>query len=298
MQSKKQKVLVIGATGTQQKPTVEHLLKNGHEAYLFTRNLNNKTVDTLLEKGAKAHVGNLADKESLELAMKEKDALAFIVPAFLENPDYAKSYACSVFEIAKKSNVKLVVWNLSGELQMESEGDYRHAVIRHLKELGLAYILFEPTTYMENWLGPWTADYIRKKNLVAYPQLAAKKIGWIACDDMGKLIAKSIDHPELAGSHLKVSGVEAPNGEELAKIFTDTLNRPLKYYAMPPDEMKLVLEKTYGVGAGASVVEMYRREQADPNQPGKFHNMVDILNKIPVKMNTIYEWILKHHSSF
>ncbi|MDH4468190.1 MAG: NmrA family NAD(P)-binding protein [Bacteriovoracaceae bacterium] len=294
----KQKVLVIGATGTQQKTTVEHLLKNGHEAFIFTRNPSSTTVKDLLEKGAKVHEGNLADNHSLELAMEEKDALSFIVPAFLENPGEAKSYAFSVFQIAKKCKIKLVVWNLSGELQMESHGDYRHEVIRYLKELNIPYILFEPTTYMENWLGPWTANYIKEKNLVSYPQLAVKKVGWMACDDMGKLMAKSMEHPELSGSHFKVSGIEAPNGDELAKIFSQALNRPLKYYALPPDEMKNVLETTYGPGAGAAVVEMYRREQADPNQPGKFHNMVEVLNKIPVKMNTIHEWVLKHQTFF
>ena len=191
-----------------------------------------------------------------------------------------------------------MVWNLSGELQKESDGDYRHAAIRYLKELNLDYILLEPTTYMENWLGPWTADYIKHKNLVAYPQLAVKKIGWIACDDMGKLISTALEHPELAGSHFRVSGIEAPNGNELAKIFSTALGRPLEYYAMPADEMRSVLENAYGPGAGAAVVEMYRREQSDPNQPGKFHNMKDVLNKIPVKMNTIHEWITQHRSSF
>ena len=161
MQNKKLKVLVFGGTGSQAKPVVTNLLANGHEPYVLTRNAKN-AADLAL-KGAKVVIGNLADEKSLDQAMQGMDAASFLIPAFLKEPSEGKQYGLNGINCAKNANIKIFVWNLSGKIDEESTTDYRNELIRHLKKVKLPYILLEPTTYMENWLGPWTADYIKKE---------------------------------------------------------------------------------------------------------------------------------------
>ena len=73
------KVLVYGATGSQAKPTVRHLLANGHHPYVLTRS-QEKATD-LESQGAKVVIGELADRDSLMSASEGMDGIAFLLPA-------------------------------------------------------------------------------------------------------------------------------------------------------------------------------------------------------------------------
>jgi len=291
------KVLVYGGSGSQAGPTVTHLLQRGHTPHVLTRNYDK--ASELRAVGAVPVVGDLGNFECLCAASSEVDAVAFLLPAFLENPDDGFKFGRHAIDAASRAGVEMFVWNTSGEVSDDdSAPNAKLSILRHLQASSLPYLLLEPTTYMENWLGPWTAPSVRDKNLLTYPVLADRKIGWIASDDVGALVVAALERPQLAGNRYPISGIEAPTGPELAATFTAACGREIRYRTMSPEEMGAVLDEAFGAGTGDRVAQMYRQEQNDPDPPRKYHDMTPVLDALPVQMSTIRDWVQTHHEVF
>jgi uncharacterized protein YbjT (DUF2867 family) len=287
------KVLVYGATGSQAGPMVEHLLKGGHTPYVVTRKADQAT--SLRSAGAVPVVADLADADALEAATAEVDSVSFLLPTFLDDPADALTFGKNAIDAAAKAGVEMFAWNASGDID---ESPSKQSILQHLQDSGLPCVVFEPTTYMENWLGPWTAPSVRDNDELTYPVLADRKMGWIASTDVCALVVSALERPQLAGSCFPISGVETPTGPELAAIFAAALGRSMNYRTMTPNEMGAVLDEAFGPGAGENVAEMYRREQEDPNPTDKFHDMTSVLEALPVRMSTVREWVTVHKDAF
>jgi len=174
---------------------------------------------------------------------------------FLEKPWEAVQYARSAIDAARAAGVKRIIWNTSGPMPTERSGnpmnDGRLDILESLQASGVAHVVFEPMVYIENLLGPWTAQAVVERNQVAYPIPATKKVGWMLSADLAALMAAAIDHPELNGQHFKVSGIDVVTGPELAQIFSQVLQRDLTYYQMSPEEMGAVIDGMFGPGGGS-----------------------------------------------
>lgn len=294
------KVLVYGGTGSQARPLVLKLLERGHIPHVLTR--QPEKAASLQRAGAVIINGDLNDIASLRAANEGMDAVALLIPAFLANPLEAETLGRNAVEAAGAAGVKLIVWNTSGPMPERRTGnsmnDLRLELIEYLAASGLAYISIEPTVYMENWLHPWTAAAVATRNQVAYPIVAERRVGWITSNDVGALVVAALERPELAGSHFKASGLEAPTGFELAGLFSEALRREITYYAMTPEEMGEAVDQVFGPGQGKAVADSYRREREAPNPPAHYHDMRPVLEKLPVKMTTIMEWVAQHAQAF
>lgn len=293
--AKNLKVLVYGATGAQAKPTVEQLIKRGHHPRIITR--SKARVLEVHGQGVEAVICDMADRECLFAATQGMDGVAFLLPAFLDKPAEAVSYGRNAIDAAAQAGVSMFVWNTSGPIP-DDESDSKAIIFKHLKQSGVPYLLLEPTTYMENWLGPWTAPSLQKRNQLSYPVLAGRKMGWLACRDICALVVAALERPELAGNRYKVSGIEAPVGPELARMFSRALGRTITYYAMAPEEMGAVLDRLYGPGSGDRIAEMYRKEQNDPDPEPNYHDMTPVLQALPVTMTDIETWVKAHAHHF
>lgn len=289
------KVLVYGGTGSQAKPTVHRLLEHGHQAIVVTRNVD--SAQDLKDVGATIVFGDMNDRDGLIKISQGIDAAAFLLPAFLGENDDAVKFGKNAIYAAISGGAKRFVWNASGPIYEDMEEPKYH-IMNYLIQSGLPYVVFEPTTYMENWLGPWTAPNLSKDNEVSYPVLEHIKMGWLACDDVGKLVVSALENETIKYQRFEISGIEAPTGPELAVIYSRALGRAIKYRAMTPAQMGAAIDAAFGDGVGDRIAEMYRAEQDDSNPEPKFHDMAPVLECFPVDMMTIEEWVKKHRSSF
>ena len=291
------KVLVYGGTGTQARPTVTHLLRRQHKPYVLTR--SRTSAEDLASAGAQIIEADLTDRSALQYASSKVDAVAFLLPAFLDNPADGIAIGRNAIDAARLSNARMFVWNASGEIPEAQEGkDTKRDLLNYLTASGLPHVVLEPTTYMENWLGPWTAPSVINDCVLTYPVLEDRKMGWIACDDVGALVVAALERPEMSGSKFSISGMETPTGPELAELFSDACGKPISYRTMSPEEMGKVLDDVFGPGSGDGVAEMYRQEQNDPNPTPKYHDMSLVLAALEVRMTSIRDWVSAHKNSF
>jgi uncharacterized protein YbjT (DUF2867 family) len=272
---------------------VDHLLAKGHTPFVVTRSAD--SAPSIESRGAVPVVADLADAAALAAATQNVDAVALLVPAFLDDPSQATVFGRNAISAARSADVVMFTWNASGAID---ESDAKREILDYLDESGLPSVVFEPTTYMENWLGPWTAPSVRDRDELTYPVLAERNMGWIASADVGALVVAALERPALAGKRYRVSGIEAPDGPTLAAQFSVALDREIRYRTMTPAEMGAVLDDEFGPGAGDNVAEMYRREQEDPDPPPKYHDMSAVLEDMPVRMSTIEEWVRVHKDAF
>jgi uncharacterized protein YbjT (DUF2867 family) len=295
------KVLVYGATGSQQFSVLGALARKGAQVYATTS--SEAGVAKLTQAGATAVQANMADAARLHEVSQGMDAVSLLIPVSLPNPHDGVQYAKNAIDAAKQACVKLLIWNTSGFLVPVKTGDPtidgKQDIKAYLAASGVPYIIIEPSVYAENLLAPYTVNYIRQARQVAYPTLEEMPIGWITSHDVGALVAEAIYHPELAGQSFRVSGLDNLTGDALAARFTAGLGEPISYYAMPPREFGDILKTFIPEDAAKGVEGFYQNMVENRPFPVLFSvEMADILTKLPVTMTPIEEWVKQHKAAF
>ncbi|RIV18690.1 NAD-dependent epimerase/dehydratase family protein [Fibrisoma montanum] len=293
-------VLVYGATGSQAGAVPTRLLERGHQPYVLTRSTHKATHHA--QAGAIIVEGDMADADRLRELSEGMDAVSLLIP-FFANPAEVINYGRQAIDAAKAAGVKLLVWNTSGFILPVRTGnpsiDVRIDILDYLQGSRLPYVVLQPSAYLENLLGPWTAPFVANENRVAYPAPGDMPISWIASDDVSALVVAALERPELAGANWPISGLENPNGPALARAFSEGLGRPIDYYAMPPRDFGGILDQLFGPGAGAAAASEYQRMWDFPDQRPDFRaDMQPVLDKLPVRMTSISEWVARHKAVF
>jgi uncharacterized protein YbjT (DUF2867 family) len=294
------KVLVYGGTGSQGSPVVWNLLQRGHQPYVFTR--DPEKAKAMRDAGAQIVVGDMGDLDSVREGSKGMDAISLMIPAFIPNPmDYPR-YAQNALQGAQEAGVRLLVYNTSGAVIKDEFQNpmfaFRNHVIQSIQSSGIPYIVLQPGAYLENLLGPWTRPSVIERNVLPYPVEEHVRIGWIASEDVGKLTVAAFERPELAGSIIPISGVENVTGPELAAAFSRGLGRTITYYALPLDEFAAAMDAMFGEGAGAGAKQGYQYQRDNGHRMIMWVDMRPVLEKLPVEMTSIEEWVRKHAMAF
>ncbi|CCH51487.1 NmrA-like family domain-containing protein 1 [Fibrisoma limi BUZ 3] len=298
--NKKLKVLVYGATGSQAGAIPTRLLERSHQPYVLTRSAHKAAHHA--QAGATVVEGDMADANRLRELSEGMDAVSLLIP-FFANPAEVINYGRQAIDAAKAAGVNLLAWNTSGFILPVRTGnpsiDVRIDILDYLQRSGLPYIVLQPSVYLENLLGPWTAPFVANENRVAYPAPSDMPISWIASDDVSALVVAALERPELAGANWPISGLENPDGPALARAFSEGLGRSVDYYAMPPRDFGGILDQLFGPGAGAAAASEYQRMWDFPDQRPNFQvDMQPVLDKLPVRMTSISEWVAQHKAVF
>lgn len=295
------KVLVFGATGSQQFHVIEEAKNKGAIVYAATS--SEKNFAKLEEAGAIPVLGDMSDAENMVEIAKGIDAIALLIPASLVNPADGFQYAKNVIDAAKANGVKMVVWNTSGYLAPQKIGipmeDVKVDVRDYFKQSGVPFVIIEPPMYAENLLAPYTTDYVKKERKVAYPTPEDMPIGWIASRDVSAFVVEALYKPELAGQSFMISGLDNMKGNTLAEKFSIGLDEKVTFYAMPPQQFGDILSNFMEESAARGVQAYYEMLANQPVYPSRFNpDMKEVLEKLPVKMTPIEEWVKMHKDFF
>jgi len=295
------KVLVFGATGSQQFHVIGEAKNKGAIVYAATS--SEKNFAKLESAGAIPVLGDMSDAEKMNEITKGIDAIALLIPVSLPNPADGFQLAKNVIDAAKRNGVKMMVWNTSGYLAPQKIGipmeDVKLDVKEYFKESGIPYVIIEPPVYAENLLAPYTTDYVKKDQKVAYPTPEDMPIGWIASRDVSAFVVEALYKPELAGQSFMVSGLDNLTGNALAEKFSIGLNEKIGFYAMPPQEFGDILSNFVEESAARGVQAYYEMLASQPVYPSKFNpDMKEVLEKLPVKMTPMEEWVSIHKEFF
>lgn len=295
------KILVFGATGSQQFHIIGEAKKKGAEVIAATS--SEKSFEKLKQAGATPVLANMSDAGKMQEITKGIDAIAFMVPVSLPNPLDGLQYAKNVIDAAKTNSVTKIVWNTSGWLAPQKIGipgeDMKLDIKEYLINSGLDYVIIEPTIYMENLMGPFCAPYVKNEKKLAYPTPEAMPIGWIASRDVSAFVVEAIYNTKLKADTFQISGLENLKGNDLAEQFSKGLGRKIVYYTQPSKEFGDILKPFVGEAGAAGVASYYESLQNATEYPPKFNpNMSEVLEKLPVQMTSLEQWAKAYKAYF
>jgi len=295
------KILVFGATGSQQFNVIGEARKKGAEVIAATSSEN--SFEKLSQAGATPVLANLADADKMNEISKGVDAIAFMIPVSLPNPFDGLQYSKNVIDAATANGVKKIVWNTSGWLESQKIGspvdDVKLDVQDYLKNSGVDYVIIEPTIYMENMMGAFCAPFITNEKKLAYPTPEAMPIGWIASRDVSAFVVEAIYNERLKADNFKISGLENLKGNDLASEFSKGVQEEIAYYPQKPQEFGDILKPFVGEAGANSVAAYYENLQNATEYPSKFNpKMNEILEKLPVKMTSLTDWATENKGYF
>ncbi|WP_102125069.1 SDR family oxidoreductase [Deinococcus planocerae] len=292
-------ILVYGATGSQGEPVARRLLEAGHRVRILVR--QPERAGDLRALGAEVMQGDLSDAEATRRASTGADGVVFHLPFAGGNPMDRPMQARNVIDAAREAGVRLLVWNASGEIAPERTGnpglDVRLDVLEVIQASGVPYVVLQPTGYMENFLGPWTAPEVASRDVFTYPVPNEVRMQWIASDDLGKFVAYAFAHPELAPLNLKVAGPERLSAEEVAERFSRALGRPIRFEPQSPEVFGERMDTIYP-GMGRFAAMAYQRAFTDPPSMSSDVDVDSALQKMPVTLTTLEDWVREHADAF
>jgi uncharacterized protein YbjT (DUF2867 family) len=295
------KVLVFGATGSQQFNIISEGIKKGAEVIAVTS--SEKSFEKLTQAGATPVLANLSDTQKMLEITKGIDAIAFMVPVSLPNPFDGLQYAKNVIDAAKANDVMKIVWNTSGWLVPQKIGipgeDVKLDIKEYLQNSGVNYVIIEPTIYMENMMGPFCAPFVKSENKLAYPTPEIMPIGWIASRDVSAFVVEAIYNDNLKADSFQISGLENLKGNDLAVRFSEGVCEKIVYYTQPAKEFGEILKPFVGEAGAAGVASYYEGLQNSTEFPPKFNpNMSEILKTLPVQMTSLSQWANNYKAYF
>jgi uncharacterized protein YbjT (DUF2867 family) len=294
------KVLVYGATGSQQWPLVSQLVKSGHQVLAVTHDSLKATAIEAL--GAEAVVADMSDRQRVFNITKGVEAVCLLVPFFLPIPKEGLQMAKNAIDAAVAADVKKIIWNSSGFINDAVNGndaiDIRIEIKRYLEGSNVPYIIFQPSVYAENLLGSWTAPFVAGHDKLAYPAPPDMPIGWVVTEDIARLTVAALEKTEFPVGSFRISGLENLTGPELAKRFEKALNRPIEYLYLSPHEFGQILDSTFGEGAGRAAEAEYQKLAETKQYPILFTDMSTVLKVFNVTMTPLEDWVRGHKSKY
>ena len=252
----RQRVLVLGATGTIGQAAVKSLLREGHEVVCFIRAKAGVNGQLTLQDwqaklpGAIFRTGNVTDAKSLTqdgFANEHFDTLMSCLASRTGNPKdaWAIDHAAHLLalQVAQEAGVKHFVL-LSAICVQKPLLTFQHAKLAFedaLVKSGMRYTIVRPTAFFKSLCGQ--IDRVRKGKpflLFGDGQLTACKP--ISDPDLGNYLAQCVSDPELHNRILPIGGpgpaiTPLQQGEYLFAL----LGKTPKYSHVPVKMMDLII---------------------------------------------------------
>lgn len=285
------KILVYGANSAQGIPVVSRLLSEGYQVRVFVRDLDK--AQALFSGNVEIATGTLEDRDSLKRANEGVNRVFLVLPLEYRF-DVATAQGYNAINAAFDAGVELLVFNSSTSIPNQvtdaTAFEIKRNIEQHIHQSGLPHIILRPPLYMDNLAAPWSLPSIVRQSVVAYPLPSDVKVSWISLNDAAAFAVEALKRPELAGSTFDIGGPEAVNGQEIAKRFTEVLNRPFTYQQIPIDAFEQGLNQAFGEPTGTEIAKIYRWRAAHP-EDGEI-DVSNVLQKLPVKLTIFDQWIL------
>ncbi len=273
-------ILVSGSTGHQGGAVLHHLREKHFPVRALTRDANSPQARALMTPGIEVAAADLDDPLSLSRVLEEVYGVYSVQP-FTDNQEEEVRQGNHLIDAANRAEISHFVYSSvvaadagTGIPHFESKGK----IEEHLRNSGLAYTIFRPVSFMENWLR--SKDQIEAGTLTL-PLKPETRLQMVAVDDIGAFVAQAFEHSgqwdgktyDLAGDELSM--------QEIAQALGRAAGRDVQYVQLPWDEF----EKQ----AGHDMTTMYRWF----DESG-YHVDVDAVREQYPLLMTFERWLTKN----
>jgi len=242
--------IIAGASGNTGKIVAHELLSHGKKVKVIGRNAGH--LKPLVDKGAKALIGDLADGSFLKKAFSGAEAAYILIPPNPKSTDfraYQKTVSDNYLEAIKSGGIKYVVLLSSvgahlrhGAGVIDGLG-YLEEKLATLKDVHVLNL--RPSYFMENLFGQ--IDIIKRAGIAGSAVKADIRIPMVASADIGTVAARRLNDLKFKGHTIEyVLGPADLTFNEVASVLGKEIGKPdLKYVQFTYDDAKKAM-----VGSG------------------------------------------------
>jgi uncharacterized protein YbjT (DUF2867 family) len=220
-------ILVLNAGGNIGNELVRELHSRSADFVAGFRSAEQVSVAN--SEGTKAVVADYSRPETLHTAFAGVKKAFFVTPPALN----LEELEGNVLEAARAAGVehlvKMSVWGADTGAFVFAKP--HHAVEKRIEASGIPYTFLRPTGFMQNMLG--NAPTIKSQGAYYLPAGDAR-VAEIDYRDIASVAAVALTEDGHTGKAYELSGPEAMNHTERAKILSEVLGKPIAYVS-PPD---------------------------------------------------------------
>lgn len=239
-----QTIFVTGATGRQGTATVEALISKGFNIKALTRDPASAAAKKLETAGANIVKGDLNDPASYRDQLKDIYGICCIL-TYENGTDKEIKQGIELVKLAKENNISHFVYSSVIGCDLNTNiphWDSKAVIEKEIKDADLPFTIVRPASLLENNLIPQVKSRILKGKLPS-PVNKNVKQQFIACKDVGRIIAAVFSDPgKYFGKTFNIAADEM-NLEQLAAIFTQEMGKPVSFQKMPGLITRLVMGK-------------------------------------------------------
>ncbi len=220
-------ILVLGGTGTVGRSLVERLHAEGAKIRLVTRSRERAEG---LPSDIEAVVADMDDPPSLRPAFKGVES-AFLLVA---NSPQETQQGLTTLAIAQESPPRHLVYlsnDLTKSAPMVPHAGAKIAIETALRASGIPHTILRPTYFAQN-------DLLFRAAIQegVYPvPLGPFPVARVDTRDVALAAATLLLKPRGRNGEIRLSSLDAPNGEESAALWSTSLGRPVAYPNLSPE---------------------------------------------------------------
>ncbi len=217
------KIGIIGATGMLGKPVVNALLTSGFEVYAMVRDIIQAKIE--LPIGVHLVVGDINNPAEIENFLTNVEAVHLnlsVKPNETLGEFHTEEQGLKLFlEIARRKNIKRISYLSSLVMNYQGANDFdwwvfriKLEAVRQIKNSGVPYTIFYPSSFMENFLNIQKAG-----SKIQLAGNSKQKMYYIAGQDYAKQVANSYKLLKEENRDYPVQGLKGYIADDAAKIF-------------------------------------------------------------------------------
>ena len=227
-------IFVTGATGQQGGATARNLAEKGFRVKALVRDSSPSKISNLKHPNIEIVQGDLNDPSSYSHYLQNIDG-AFALFTFIHGIKKEIKQGLDFIEACKQHNVPYVVY--SSVIGADSGSQIPHWESKNIIEIalrnsGIPYTIVRPASFYENFLIPDIRKRIVKGSLVT-PYNKDKVQQHIGTEDIGKICAHIFVNTDKYLNKTITVGFEELSMDDVTKIFSEALGRPVKYSKLP-----------------------------------------------------------------
>ncbi|MGH7724734.1 MAG: NmrA/HSCARG family protein [Candidatus Eiseniibacteriota bacterium] len=241
METGKDLIAVMGATGKQGGAVARELLAKGHKVRAITRKPESAEAKELAKLGAQVVPGDLDDAASLERAIEGAWGLFSVQNTWEAGVEGEEEQGLRLKDVAKKGKIQHLVFTSVASAQHKTgipHFDNKWRIEERLRAHKFpSYTILRPVFFMENWSSPWFLSGIQQGKL----EIAVKPttvLQMIAVRDIGKYGLWAFEqHAKLNGREIDLAG-DQHTMPETAAILGKAARHEVKFVQAPIEEVR------------------------------------------------------------
>lgn len=254
------KIAFIGATGMLGKPVVRALVSDRFDITALVRDV--EKAKQVLPSNVQLLSGDIRHEKILEQLLTGQDAVYInlgIKPDEKSNDFHSETDGLkNILRAAKKTGLRRVLFVSS--LVMNYQGmngfswwafDVKKKAVAMIRESGIPHTIFYPSTFMENFGGNY-----RRGNMIMLVGTSRHPMYFIAGDDFGKQVARSLTGSPEGNKEYTIQGPEAFTTDEAAAVYVAHYRKTkLKISRTPLGLLKFLGNFNRTMHYGAHIIE-------------------------------------------